>query len=206
MQGESHELCYDQSNAYLYFTTTFVLSEIEIDWKVASISCEADDEAVTGYAACSASDDFNSCGAKSMFNGFGWLSYGDNTDVTGVDMPVIGIYAYGQGGSTVTVYQSDDCSGPSMSEPAIMNGSVPSISQNLNQIQNNYDFQGSSAEVNAQVSELASIRVPSGLAVDLYNELNEKPAPFRTIFGDSDTCLTFEKGAVKSLRMYNSSA
>ena len=60
--------------------------------------------------------------------------------------------------------------------------------------------------MNAQVSELASIRVPSGLAVDLYNELNEKPAPFKTIFGDSDTCFTFEKGAVKSLRMYNSSA
>ena len=92
MEGNSHELCYDNSNAYAH-TTTYVLSEIYIDWKVASISCEADDHIMTGYSPCLASDHLDTCGEKSWFvDGFGWMSYGDNNDLTGVDMPVIGIY------------------------------------------------------------------------------------------------------------------
>jgi len=92
MQGKSHELCYDYSNADDR-TMTYVLSEIEIDWKVASISCEADDHIMTGYSPCLESDTSSTCSEKAeFFDGFGWMSYGDNTDLTGVDMSVIGIY------------------------------------------------------------------------------------------------------------------
>ena len=99
-------------------TTLYVLSEIGIDWKVASISCDTDDYSTTGYSPCSTSDTPKTCGQKSDSFLFGWMSIGDNTDLTSVDMPVIGIFDYGWSyfdSKFVTIYQSDNCSGPSAS-------------------------------------------------------------------------------------------
>ena len=165
-------------------TTRYVLSEIGIDWKVASISCDTDDYSTTGYSPCSTSDTSVTCGKKSDAYLFGWMSIGDNTDLTSVDMPVIGIFDYGWStfdSKFVTIYQSDNCTGPSASADLffvdfdLFADQERNLHQELNLY---YDTQNHQVKVPYQIDELASIRVSSGVEVNLYSEYNWKPAPF----------------------------
>ena len=116
MMGKSHDLCFDPNsdNQFDIYTSVYRLSDINIEWDIASISCGDYGPARSGYSVCLDSDSPPECGDKSYFDGFGWLTYGDNTDLTGVDIPVIGITTQHNGGA-VTMYQSDDCTGHSFS-------------------------------------------------------------------------------------------
>ena len=202
MQGESQQLCYDSSDAYLRTTTTYVLSDLDIDWSIASISCDTDEDYLAGYTVCNDSDDSDSCGQKSFFPGYGWMSYGDNSDLTDVDIPVIGISNNGRNGEAVTVYESDDCTGPSMSEPMLFKPEYSSLQISRNLIQTQSLMNGTES-INAQVNQLASIRVPSFLSVDLYKKIGQSGSPFDTIVGADDTCFSFNTGYLKSLRVYS---
>ena len=92
MLGKSHELCYEASRYSYGNTFMYKLSDIGIDWKVASISCEVDEYMMTGYAPCSTTDNRETCSNKvDIFWDFAFTSFGDNTDVTGLDLRVIGI-------------------------------------------------------------------------------------------------------------------
>jgi len=51
---------------------------------------------------------------------------------------------------------------------------------------------------------LASIRVPSGVAVNLYEEYDGASEAFDTIYGDDDSCFTIDKGLAKSVKIYSS--
>jgi len=79
------------------------------------------------------------------------MSYGDNSDLTDVDIPVIGISNNGRNGEAVTVYESDDCTGPSMSEPMLFKPEYSSLQISRNLIQTQSLMNGTES-INAQVN------------------------------------------------------
>lgn len=131
-----------------------------------SISCTD----ATGYTPCSADDSWEICEEKSVTDGFAWRSYGDNEDLSEVDLSQIAI-SHDSDGKPLTVYQNSDCSGPSMSLLNLLDGTNE---YTKDFVQSYGDYQ-----VNAIVDELSSIRIPSNYAVSMSSaSLDERTSPF----------------------------
>ena len=186
-QGESHDLCFDSNsvNIYAVYTSVYRLSDIHIDWDIASISCGDVGVARAGYTVCKESDSNYDCGAKSWYDGFGWLTYGDNADLTDVDIPVIGITAQ-HNDAAVTIYQSNDCTGPSFSHHDLVD--IKTRFQKSANLKDEQKIGDGYQKTDVDVSKLASIRVPSGVAVNLYGQYDDSSAlqAFMTIYGDEE--------------------
>ena len=188
-QGKSHDLCFDADSVNIYspYTSVYRLSDIHIDWDIASISCGDVGVARAGYTVCKESDTNYVCGDKSWYEGFGWLSYGDNADLTGIDIPVIGITAQ-HNDAAVTIYQSNDCTGRSFSHHDLVDIKTRfSESANLKDEQKIGEDK-KAYKTDVDISKLASIRVPSGVAVNLYGQYDDSSdlQAFMTIYGDEE--------------------